>query len=57
MLRCFGALIGETVEAYVDDIEVKSKKTDHLMADLKKTFMKLRDNGIKLNLKSAFLGS
>jgi hypothetical protein len=34
MLKCFGDLIGETVEAYVDDIVVKSKKSNHLMADL-----------------------
>jgi hypothetical protein len=26
MLKCFGDLIRETVEAYVDDIVVKSKK-------------------------------
>ena len=25
MLRCFGDLIGQTIEAYVDDIVVKSK--------------------------------
>jgi hypothetical protein len=41
MLKCFGDLIGETVEAYVDDIVVKSKKSDHLMVDLDKTFKKL----------------
>jgi hypothetical protein len=51
MLRCFGALIEEIIEAYVDDIEVKSKKIDQLMADLKKTIMKLRENVIKLNPK------
>jgi hypothetical protein len=41
MLKCFGDLIGETIEAYVDDIVVKSKKVDQLMVDLKKTFKKL----------------
>jgi hypothetical protein len=49
MLKCFDDLIGETVEAYVDDIIVKSKKVDQLMIDLEKTFKKLRENGIKLN--------
>ena len=49
MLRCFGDLIGWTVEAYVDDIIVKSKRADHLVADLEQTFAKLRANGIKLN--------
>jgi hypothetical protein len=41
MLKCFGDLIRETVEAYVDDIVVKSKKADQLMADLEKTSEKL----------------
>ena len=41
MLRCFGDLIGWTVEAYVDDIVVKSKWTDHLIANLEQTFVKL----------------
>ena len=45
MLRCFGDLIGRTVEAYVeayvDDIIVKSKWVDHLVTDLEQTFMKL----------------
>ena len=41
MLKCFGDLIGWTIEAYVDDIVVKSKRADHLVADLKQTFTKL----------------
>ena len=41
MLRCFGDLIERTVEAYVDDIVVKSKQADHLVADLEHTFSKL----------------
>ena len=41
MLKCFGDLIGWTVEAYVDDIVVKSKRADHLIADLERTFAKL----------------
>ena len=34
MLKCFGDLIGWTVEAYIDDIVVKSKWADHLIDDL-----------------------
>jgi hypothetical protein len=49
MLKCFSDLIGETIEAYVDDIVVKSRKADQFVADLKKTFKKLQENGIKLN--------
>ena len=41
MLKVFGDLIGRTVEAYVDDIVVKSKWVDHLVADLEQTFTKL----------------
>jgi hypothetical protein len=42
MLNCFGDLIGETIEAYMDNNVVKSKKADQLVTDLEKTFMKLR---------------
>ena len=56
MLKCFGDLIGRTVEAYVDDIVVKSKRADHLAADLERTFAKLRANGIKLNPKKCVFG-
>ena len=41
MLKYFGDLIGWTIEAYVDDIVVKSKWTDHLIVDLEQTFAKL----------------
>ena len=41
MLKCFRDLIGRTVEAYIDDIVVKSKRADHLVADLEQTFVKL----------------
>ena len=41
MLKCFKDLIGQTVEAYKDDIVVKSKQADQLVVDLEQTFMKL----------------
>ena len=56
MLKCFGDLIGWTVEAYVDDIIVKSKQVDHLIADLEQTFVKLRANNIKLNPEKCIFG-
>ena len=56
MLRCFRDLIGRTVEAYVDDIVVKSKWADHLVADLEQTFAKLRANNIKLNPEKCVFG-
>ena len=55
MLRCFGGLIGRTIEAYIDGIVVKSKRADHLVADLEQTFTKLRANGIKLNPEKCVL--
>ena len=41
MLKCFGDLIEWTIEAYIDDIVIKSKWTKHLIADLEQTFAKL----------------
>jgi hypothetical protein len=37
MLQVFEDLIGWTIEAYIDDIMVKSRKVDSLVADLDKT--------------------
>ena len=41
MLKCFRDLIGRTIEAYIDNIMVKSKQADQLIANLKQTFTKL----------------
>ena len=40
----------------MDDIVVKFKWADHLVADLEQTFAKLRANGIKLNLEKCVFG-
>ena len=40
MLKCFGDLIRRTIEANVDDIVVKTKWADHLVAKLEQTFTK-----------------
>ena len=56
MLKCFGDLIGQTVEAYMDDIVVKSKWVDQLIANLEQTFMRLQANGIKLNPEKCVFG-
>jgi hypothetical protein len=40
----------------MDDIIIKSKKADQLVADLEKTFKKLRENDIKLNPKKCIFG-
>jgi hypothetical protein len=49
MRRIFEELIGRIIEAYVDDILVKSKKTGDLVPDLTEVFAKLRQHGVKLN--------
>ena len=41
MLKCFRDLIGQTIEAYMDDTMVKSKRGDQLIADLEQTSVKL----------------
>jgi hypothetical protein len=43
-------LIGRIIEAYVDEIIVKSKKTGDLVPDLTDVFAKLRQHGVKLKL-------
>jgi hypothetical protein len=45
----FGEHIGRTVEAYVDDIVVKTRKASDLLTDLETTFKCLKAKGVKLN--------
>ena len=47
---------GRNVEAYVDDIVVKSKKTGDLVTDLKIVFDCLRAKGVKFNLEKCVFG-
>ena len=54
MLHVFGDHLGRSVEAYVDDIVVKSRKADDLVADLRIAFECLRAKGVKLNPKKYF---
>jgi hypothetical protein len=49
-------LIGRIIEAYVDDIIVKSKKTRDLVLDLTEVFAKLRQHGVKLNPEKCIFG-
>jgi ribonuclease HI len=51
MNHVFGEHIGRTVEAYVDDIVVKTRKASDLLSDLETTFECLKAKGIKLNLE------
>jgi hypothetical protein len=56
MQHIFGNRIGRTVEAYVDDIIVKTRKADDLVNDLRVVFDCLRANGVKLNPKKCVFG-
>jgi hypothetical protein len=49
MRRIFGELIGHIIEAYVNNIVVKSKKMGDLVPDLTEVFAKLRQHRVKLN--------
>jgi hypothetical protein len=56
MNHVFGEHIGRTVEAYVDDIVVKTRKASDLLSDLERTFKCLRAKGVKLNPEKCVFG-
>ena len=56
MLHVFKDHIGRTIEAYVDDIFVKSRKADDLVADLRIVFDCLRAKGLNLNPEKCVFG-
>jgi hypothetical protein len=56
MQHVFGEHIGQTVEAYVDDIVVKTRKADDLVNDLCIAFDFLQANGVKLNPEKCIFG-
>ena len=53
---CLGDQIGENVEAYVDDVVVKTKNPDALIEDLKQTFENLKRWRWKLNPNKCVFG-
>ena len=48
--------IDKTVEAYIDDVVVKTKHVDSLIDDLRLTFDNLRTYDIKLNPEKCVFG-
>jgi hypothetical protein len=56
MNHVFGQHIGRTVEAYVDDIIVKTRKASDLLSDLEVTFRCLKAKGVKLNPEKCVFG-
>jgi hypothetical protein len=55
MQHVFEDRIGRTVEAYVDDIVMKTRKADDLVSDLSIAFGCLWANGVKLNPENVSL--
>jgi hypothetical protein len=56
MNHMFGHHIGSTVEAFVDDIVVKTRKADSLIADLETIFACLRAKSVRLNPEKCIFG-
>jgi hypothetical protein len=53
---CFKRQLNKNVEAYVDDVVVKTRNSDTLIADLEETFASLREYRWKLNLNKCVFG-
>jgi hypothetical protein len=56
MQHVFGEHIGPTIEAYIDDIVVKSKRVNNLIGDLDIAFKCLKAKNIKLNPEKYVFG-
>jgi hypothetical protein len=56
MQHVFGDHIGRPIEAYVDDIVVKTRKADDLVSNLHVAFDCLRANGVKMNPEKCVFG-
>jgi hypothetical protein len=54
--KCLKSQIGKNVEAYVDDVVVKTTQEDQLIADLTETFANLREFQWKLNPTKCVFG-
>jgi hypothetical protein len=53
---CFKRQLNKNVEAYVDDVVVKTRNSDTLITDLEKTFASLREYRWKLNPNKCVFG-
>src|SRR3954465_14316157 len=56
MTECLKDQIGNNIHVYIDDVVVKSDRTDDLIADLTQTFNNLRRYKIKLNPDKCVFG-
>jgi hypothetical protein len=53
---CFKKQLNKNIEAYVDDVVVKTRNSDMLIADLEETFASLREYQWKLNPNKCVFG-
>jgi hypothetical protein len=53
---CFKRQLNKNVEAYVDDVVVKTRNSEMLIADLEETFASLREYRWKLNPNKCVFG-
>ena len=53
---CLDQQIGCNIETYIDDVVVKSKTADNLIADLEETFANLKRYRWKLNPSKCIFG-
>jgi hypothetical protein len=53
---CFKRQLNKNVEAYVDDVVVKTRNSDTLIADLEESFASLREYRWKLNPNKCIFG-
>ena len=53
---CLEKQIGQIVEAYMDDVVIKTRHVETLIDDLRLTFDNLRTYDIKLNPKKCVFG-
>jgi hypothetical protein len=53
---CFKRQLNKNVEAYVDDVVVKTRNSETLIADLEETFASLREYRWKLNPNKCVFG-
>ena len=54
--HCLKDQIGHNIEAYIDDVVVKSKTADNLIINLEKTFKALKKYQLKLNPTKCIFG-
>lgn len=54
--KAFAGQIGRNLEAYVDDMVIKSRTEEDMLWDIQETFGTLRSIGMKLNPKKCYFG-